>query len=97
MALDKTTLKEAIEDLLTDMESRDEDAKSEFATRLSNAIDAFVKSGTVNVTVATTGTASAQTGNGTGGCELKRFLIPQKSPVHGSDTGRCKTINVKQR
>lgn len=66
MALDKATLKEAIEDLLTDMEGRDEDAKSEFATRLSNAIDTFVKSGTVNVTVATTGTASAQTGTGTG-------------------------------
>lgn len=66
MALDKTTLKSTIEGILTDMESRDEDAKSEFATRLSDAIDLFVKSGTVNVTVSTTGTASAQTGTGTG-------------------------------
>lgn len=66
MALDKTALKDAIEVLLTDMESRDEDAKEEFATRLSNAIDVFVKSGTVNVTVSTTGSASAQSGTGTG-------------------------------
>lgn len=48
------------------MEERDTDAKSEFAERLSDAIDIFVKSGEVNVTVSTTGTASAQTGTGTG-------------------------------
>ncbi|MCO5285214.1 MAG: hypothetical protein M9898_02230 [Chitinophagaceae bacterium] len=66
MALDKATLKSTIEAILSDMEERDTDAKSEFAERLSDAIDIFVKSGEVNVTVSTTGTASAQTGTGTG-------------------------------
>ncbi len=66
MALDKATLKSTIEAILSDMEDRNTDAKSEFAERLSDAIDIFVKSGEVNVIVSTTGTASAQTGTGTG-------------------------------
>lgn len=41
--LDKDGLKTAILDLLTDMEERTEDAKEEFATRLSDAIDTYVK------------------------------------------------------
>lgn len=45
MALDKTSLKNGIQTLLTDMRSRDEDADDEFAERLSDLIDAFVKSG----------------------------------------------------
>lgn len=66
MALDKPTLEQTILGILTDMESRDSDAKQEFAQRLADAIDVFIRSGTVNVTVSTTGTASAQTGTGTG-------------------------------
>lgn len=45
--LDKATLKTEIKNLLADMESRDVDAKDEFATRLSNAIDSYVKGMTI--------------------------------------------------
>lgn len=64
--LDKVSLKAGIEALLTDMETRNENAKSDFASELANLIDTFVKTGTVNVTVSTTGTATAQTGTGIG-------------------------------
>lgn len=64
MALNKPKLKQDILSILTDMESREVDSKDEFATRLSNAIDDFVKSGTVaaGIKVSTTGSATAQTG-----------------------------------
>ena len=39
---------------------------SSAASAVADAMDTFVKSGTVNVTVSTTGTAAAQTGTGTG-------------------------------
>lgn len=45
MALDKTALKNGIQQLLTDMRTRDANADEEFATRLSDLVDAFVKSG----------------------------------------------------
>jgi len=45
MPLDKATLKTGIENLLTDMRTRDTNSDAEYATRLSNLIDAFVKSG----------------------------------------------------
>lgn len=45
MPLDKTTLKNGIETLLGDMRTRDAVADAEYATRLSNLIEAFVKSG----------------------------------------------------
>lgn len=67
--MNKAELKQAIVSLLEDMSERVDDAaaaREQFATVLSNAVDAFVKSGQVNVTVKTTGTASAQTGTGTG-------------------------------
>jgi hypothetical protein len=43
-------------------------ARTTIAQKLANAIDTFVKTGTVNVTVtvATTGSATAQAGTGTG-------------------------------
>ena len=66
MALNKSALKNTIVALLTDMLAKEENSIEEFATRLSDAIDVFVKSGTVSVTVATTGSATAQTGTGTG-------------------------------
>lgn len=64
MALNKAALQSSILGILTDMETRTVDAKSEFAARLADAIDAFVKTGTVpaGIPVSTTGSASAQTG-----------------------------------
>lgn len=66
MALDKTGLKTAIIALLTDMLAKEENSIEEFATRLSDKIELFVKSGTVRVNVTTTGTATNHTGTGTG-------------------------------
>lgn len=66
MALNKTALQTTIVALLTEMLSKEEASIEEFATRLSDAIDVFVKTGVVSVTVSTTGTATAQTGTGTG-------------------------------
>lgn len=66
MALDKTTLKTTIVQIMNDMLTREENSIEEYAERLSNAIDAFVKTGAVTVTVTTTGTATAQSGSGTG-------------------------------
>lgn len=66
MALNKPQLKQGIKQLLTDMETRNTDAKDDFATELSNLIETFVKSGTVTVSagipVSTAGSATAQTG-----------------------------------
>jgi hypothetical protein len=45
MALDKGTLKSTLIALFTDMETKATDGKEEFAERLSNAIEEFVKSG----------------------------------------------------
>ncbi len=45
MPLDKPALKDGIEQLLHDMRTRDTNSDSEYATRLSNLIEDFVKSG----------------------------------------------------
>lgn len=66
MALNKTALQTTIAALLTEMLAKEETSIEEFATRLSDAIDVFVKTGVVSVNVSTTGTATAQTGTGTG-------------------------------
>lgn len=66
MALNKSGLKATIATLMTDMSAKEAVSIDEFSTRLSNAIDVFVKSGEVNVTVATTGSAAAQSGTGKG-------------------------------
>jgi len=66
MALDKDGLKIAILAIFENMATRVDDpeqARIDFATQLSGAIDVYVKTGLV--TVATTGTATAQTGTGT--------------------------------
>lgn len=71
MALNKEELVNDIFSLLSDMESRAEDAKEEFAHRLANAIDNYVRSGVVKsvvqagIPVSTAGTAAAQTGSTT--------------------------------
>ena len=66
MPLQKSVLKESIKSLLQDMMSREQPSYEEFADRLSNSIETFVKSGSVTVqagiTVSTTGSATAQTG-----------------------------------
>lgn len=73
MSLDKTTLKLSIKQAFLDeytgtISSEQTAAIDRIATKISNACDTFVKTGTVsvNVTVSTTGTAAAQTGTGTG-------------------------------
>jgi hypothetical protein len=64
--MDTATMKTSVEQLLTDMMTRDTDSVSEFADRLTTIVEVFVKSGTVTVSagisVSTTGTAAAQTG-----------------------------------
>ncbi len=66
MPLQKPALKNSIKTLLQDMMARENASFDEFATRLSDAIDIYIKTGTVTVpagvAVATTGTAAAQTG-----------------------------------
>jgi hypothetical protein len=69
MGLDKTTLKNEIQaafDAESDVEVNPAEARARIATKLSEAIDKFVKSGTVTVAsgiaVSTTGTAAAHTG-----------------------------------
>lgn len=66
MALQKEVLKQGIQQLMTDMRERTEVADGEFADRLSTLIDTYVKTGTVTVAqgipVATTGSATSQTG-----------------------------------
>ena len=66
MGLNKAGLKEAIKAILTDMLTKEENSIDEFATRLSDGIDVYIKSGTVSVNVTTTGTATNQTGTGSG-------------------------------
>lgn len=50
MALDKTNLKIKIVELMTEMMEREESSIDEFATRLSNAIDDYVKGAKINYT-----------------------------------------------
>jgi len=52
MALNKTTLKNGIKGLLTDMRTRGTNADEEFATRLSDLIEDYVKSGDGKITTA---------------------------------------------
>jgi hypothetical protein len=47
MALNKADLKTKIAAIMTDMMERENTSIDEFATRLSNAIDAYVKEATV--------------------------------------------------
>ena len=64
MALDKATLKSTLITILSNTDS----AKTveSVADAMATAIDTYVKTGTVNVTVSTAGGPTAQTGNGTG-------------------------------
>ena len=66
--LNKAALKAEIQAIMTDMRTREENADSEYADRLATAIDTYVKGAQVNtgIPVATTGSATAQTGFTTG-------------------------------
>lgn len=66
--LNKVVLKQEIKTLMMDMRTREENADEEYADRLATAIDNFVKGAQVNtgIPVATTGSATAQTGFTTG-------------------------------
>lgn len=70
MPLDKNTLKIDIKAILSDMENKEVDSKEEFAQRLSDAIEVFVKSGTVTVAtgipVTTSSGSGSTSGEGTG-------------------------------
>lgn len=68
MPLVKNILVNAIKNAQTQasQEQNIVDALNTFADLLAEAIDAYIKSGIVNVTVATTGTAAAQAGTGIG-------------------------------
>lgn len=69
MALNTSGLKADIKKVLTEEKEKTDNSSSidNLAEQLASAIEKFVKSGTVNTTVNTTGSASAQTGTGTGG------------------------------
>lgn len=62
MALNKIQLKNEIKQILTDMENRTEDSKDEFATRLSDAIDAYVKGIQITYTTGLVATTYPVTG-----------------------------------
>ncbi len=65
MALDKTALKEALNRLYQDQAARTTDpdeARLSAVDMLADAIEAYVKSGSLSGQVSTTGTAAAQTG-----------------------------------
>tara|TARA_R110000868_G_scaffold52171_6_gene165045 strand:+ start:29384 stop:29602 length:219 start_codon:yes stop_codon:yes gene_type:complete len=69
MSLNKANLKTALIALFTAEQDEEENANQSIerlATGISDAVEAFVKSGTVNVNVTTTGTATNHTGGGTG-------------------------------
>jgi hypothetical protein len=66
MALDKTGLQTTIKALMLDMKTKESASFDEFAQRLADAIDVYVKTGTVTVApgipVSTAGSPTAQTG-----------------------------------
>ena len=65
MALDKKILKAALNALYEDQATRETDpakARADFVDGLTDAIEAYVLSGTVTGTVTTSGTAATQTG-----------------------------------
>jgi hypothetical protein len=69
MSLNKSALETTLIAVLTKEQSEEKDAKASvkrIAKGFADAFDIFVKSGQVNVTVATTGSAAAQSGSGTG-------------------------------
>ncbi len=69
MALNKEALAKDIQKAFDDESDADvnpAEARTRIARQIADAIDKYIKAGTVSVTVSTTGPAAAQTGNGTG-------------------------------
>jgi len=69
MPLNKAILEQAIKSLLIEEKAKTDDGSSSIdniSAKLATAIDTFVRSGLVTTKVTTTGSASAQTGTGTG-------------------------------
>ncbi len=67
--LNKTTLAQAIQKAFDDESDTDVDpaeARQRTAQKIADAIDTYIKAGTVNVSVTTTGSATAQSGTGVG-------------------------------
>ena len=62
MALNKATLKTKIVGIMNDMLTRENTSVDEFATRLSNAIDDYIKEATINYTSGLTAPNGAVTG-----------------------------------
>lgn len=69
MPLNKTGLKSNIKQLLTDMRTREDISDDEFATRLSNAIDTYVKTATIVYMAGLTAPNGAVTGTFNGNLE----------------------------
>lgn len=72
MALNKTVLEQAIKAVFDQQAAKNQTSddpaisRQEIAKGLANAIEAYVKSGTVNTTITGTATGGAVTGTGTG-------------------------------
>ncbi|MBI1837790.1 MAG: hypothetical protein HYR91_11060 [Flavobacteriia bacterium] len=66
MALDKIGLKNAVKTLLDEMKTKESDASEEFATKLADAIDTYVKSATITVQAGIVLTAGGYPGATTG-------------------------------
>lgn len=69
MSLNKAKLVEDLIKVFTREQSEEVSADKSIerlVNGIASAVDVFVKSGQVNVTVSTTGSATAQTGTGTG-------------------------------
>jgi len=64
MALDKTNLKNSIKALLEDMMSKEDASYNEFAERLADAVDTYVKTATVVATPAQVTAAAMSNGGG---------------------------------
>ena len=62
MALNKNELKQNIKQILIDMMQRDTASYEEFAQRLADAIDTYVKQATINYTSGLTAPNGAVTG-----------------------------------
>jgi hypothetical protein len=60
--LDKNGLKKAIQNLMTEMMAKESDDFEYYATQLSEAIEAYVKSATINYTAGLVAPSGAVTG-----------------------------------
>ncbi|MWB92993.1 hypothetical protein GON26_01340 [Flavobacterium sp. GA093] len=69
MGLNKGALKQDILDIITDMRNRDENSDDEFATRLSTAIDTYVKTAVIVYQSGLTAPNGAVTGTFQGNLE----------------------------